>query len=87
MADTTCVHRAERFKQLFDHEYYMLLRVPIYFKHVVFQIAQLSSFLQDVKEQIVIDYVRRSNNVRVINGTQRVHFAPLDILFRLCTSV
>ena len=81
------MHRTERFKQLFDHQYYMLLRVPLHFKHVVFQVAQLSSFLQDVKEQIVIDNLRRFGNIWMINSTQRVHFAPLDILFRLCTSV
>ena len=45
----------------------MLLRVPLRFKHMVFQVAQLSSFLKDVKEQIVIDNLRRFGNIWMIN--------------------
>ena len=86
MADTVWVHRTERFKQLFDHRYYMLLRIPLRFEHMVFQVAQLSSFLKDVKEQIVIDNLRRFGNIWMIKSTQRVHFAPKNILFHFCTS-
>ena len=82
MADTVFVHRAERFKELFDHQYYMLLSVPEHFSHVVFQVAQLSSFLQNVKEQRVVDNLRRLGDIWMIDGTQRVHFASLEILFR-----
>ena len=84
MADTVFVHRAERLKQLSDHHNYMLLHVAAHFKHVLFQVAQLSPFLQDVKEQIVIDNLRRFGYVWMVNGAQRVHFTPMDVLSRSC---
>ena len=43
--DTVFVHRTKRFKQLFDDNYNMLFRVPLHFKHVIFQAAMLSTFL------------------------------------------
>ena len=63
----------------------MLLSVPEHFSHVVFQVAQLSSFLQNVKEQRVVDNLRRLGDIWMIDGTQRVHFASLEILFRSWT--
>ena len=87
MADTVLVQHVERFKQLLDHRYYVQLRVPIDFYHVVFQVAQCSSFLQDVKERTVFDDLRRFDNVWMSNSTQRVHSAPMDVPDRICTPV
>ena len=87
VAETVFVHRAKRLKQLFDHRYYVLLRVPLNLNHVFLQVAQFSSFLQDVKEQIVINDLRRFSDAWMINTAQRVHFAPLDVLFRSFTPV
>ena len=87
VADTLLVQRVERFKQLLDDHSNMLLRVPMHLKHVVFQAAEVSPFLQDVKEKIVIDDLRCFDNVWMINSTQGVHFTPVDVLFRICASV
>ena len=65
----------------------MRLCVPINFHHVVFQVAQCSFFLKNVKEKLVFNYLRRFDNIWMINSTQRIHFAPVDVLFRICTPV